>query len=464
MAETDNEQLKVNINGGIFPIWWLRKKSGITTDLLNDKVVTTEKLADGAVTEGKLAEDVKSILGSKTTKTYVDSELAKKVGNGVLAGTDDLESEAVTGPKLASNAVTTGKIAPNTILADDINANAFDDTLAVTRKLADAKVVGDRLALKADKATTYTKSEVDNAVQTLDDELNGKINAKQQDIKAIYVHEDSLITSLADSMIVVHDGNVQVATIFPVAETDDTIGVIYQFEDEWRVVTSSVSISGKTWNQLLNAFDDNSRKLSDKGMSDEQAAQLKKLMDKTFPLSASASISPTGLQEKGTLINVTISAIKAMVDGEEQARTQTTINGIAIAGDTMSYKGVSDSTNYTVKVKIADGREATVTKSVTFVNPTYAGFGLTAASVMSANNKKLVTSAKGTYAATNATGSAAKYIILVPSGVTAPTNFMMGGAPYVMNTSTQVINGVSYTVLTSGGTYANGGSVNIVAS
>lgn len=194
--------------------------------------------------------------------------------------------------------------------------------------------------------------------------------------------------------------------------------------------------------------------------------ELKKLMDKTFPLSASATIQPTTLQEKGTTADVTISAIKAMVDGVEQTdETKFYINGIELTtGNSKSFRNVDDTTTYTVKVKIKDGREATVDKKVTFVYPTYAGFGATAESIMTSTNKKLVTSAKGTYAATNATGAAAKYFILVPTGVTAPTSFTMGGAPYVMNKTTQTIGGVSYTVLESGGTYANGGTVNIVAS
>lgn len=60
--ECDCENMKVNINGGIFPIWWLRKKNQITTDLIADKAVTREKIADGAVNEENLSEELKEWL------------------------------------------------------------------------------------------------------------------------------------------------------------------------------------------------------------------------------------------------------------------------------------------------------------------------------------------------------------------------------------------------------------------
>ena len=47
----------------------------------------------------------------------------------------------------------------------DIEGIATDDTLSIEGGIADAKAAGDALALKADKSTTYTKTEVDQMIE-----------------------------------------------------------------------------------------------------------------------------------------------------------------------------------------------------------------------------------------------------------------------------------------------------------
>lgn len=68
-----------------------------------------------------------------------------------------IPSGAITGPKLGANSVTTGKIAPGTIEASDINQSAFDSTLQEKGKLAEAKVVGDKLKEQGDSINDLAK-------------------------------------------------------------------------------------------------------------------------------------------------------------------------------------------------------------------------------------------------------------------------------------------------------------------
>lgn len=116
-----------------------------------------------------------------TLKTDVANLKSKKVGNGVQAQSDDIASEAITGPKLASNSVTTDKIAPNTILENNINPSSFDDNLATSRKLADAKIVGDKLAEKVDKETgmSLIKSTAADALKLAKKNSSGNLDLEE---------------------------------------------------------------------------------------------------------------------------------------------------------------------------------------------------------------------------------------------------------------------------------------------
>ena len=56
------------------------------------------------------------------------------------------------------------------------------------------------------------------------------------------------------------------------------------------------------------------------------------------------------------------------------------------------------------------------------------------------------------------------FYLLVPEGVTVPTSFTMGGAPYVVDKEIQAINGIRFTVCKSGAHYNEGAPLDIVAS
>lgn len=151
--------------------------------------------------------------------------------------------------------------------------------------------------------------------------------------------------------------------------------------------------------------------------------------------------------------------------------TQITITGNSGSTMTQNSKthGLSESVNintntFTYRAQaIVNGVTLNISTNLNARYPIYAGFGTTASTVaVTANRLTARINANGTYKYTSA--SAGSFFILVPNDITAPTSFTMGGAPYVMNRTTEIINGISYNVFKSGASYASGTTVTIVAS
>jgi hypothetical protein len=96
--------------------------------------------------------------------------------------------------------------------------------------------------------------------------------------------------------------------------------------------------------------------------------------------------------------------------------------------------------------------------------PIYYGFAASAAALaVDANRYAATTTAAHTYEKT-ASADGQHFYILVPSDISALSNFTMGGAPFVMTSSTQTINGISYKVYTSGSVFNSGAKVTVTAS
>lgn len=96
--------------------------------------------------------------------------------------------------------------------------------------------------------------------------------------------------------------------------------------------------------------------------------------------------------------------------------------------------------------------------------PIYYGFGNSPEEVAIHEN---ILSARVSAAATYndaATADGQHFYILVPTDINALSNFTMGGAPYVMNSSTKDIGGVNYHIYESGAVYNSGATVSVVAS
>lgn len=161
------------------------------------------------------------------------------------------------------------------------------------------------------------------------------------------------------------------------------------------------------------------------------------------------NITVTGRMEPNTLTPCTVSIYKG---SDLMASADASV---------VSYTELlTGTTSYNIKA-VYNGTTYTASTRVNAYYPTYYGFGVEYSDVLS--NKNLLSSAKRTYTdAANADG--VYYYILVPDGVSKPSSFTMGGAPFNMGSTNETINGVNYTVFKSGSVFNNGGSVNIVAA
>lgn len=161
------------------------------------------------------------------------------------------------------------------------------------------------------------------------------------------------------------------------------------------------------------------------------------------------SITVTGRMEPNTLTPCTVSIYKG---SDLMASADTSV---------VSYTEIlTGTTSYNIKA-VYNGTTYTASTRVNAYYPTYYGFGVKYSDVLS--NKNLLSSAKRTYTDT-ANADGVYYYILVPDGVSRPSLFTMGGAPFNMGRTNETINGVNYTVFKSGSVFNNGGSVNIVAA
>ena len=161
------------------------------------------------------------------------------------------------------------------------------------------------------------------------------------------------------------------------------------------------------------------------------------------------SITVTGRMEPNTLTPCTVSIYKG---SDLMASANTSV---------VSYTElVTGATSYNIKA-VYNGTTYTASTRVNAYYPTYYGFGVEYGDVL--DNKNLLSSAKRTYVGT-AESDGVYYYILVPDGVSKPSSFTMGGAPFNMGSTNETINGVNYTVFKSGSVFNNGGNVNIVAA
>ena len=96
------------------------------------------------------------------TKSW-DSQITIIETNWSQVFENNIAPEAVTGDKIASNSIDSSKIIDKTIQSDDLNPNAFDETLSTSGKIAPADVVGSKLT-KLESEAIYDVSAHNNGV------------------------------------------------------------------------------------------------------------------------------------------------------------------------------------------------------------------------------------------------------------------------------------------------------------
>lgn len=193
------------------------------------------------------------------------------------------------------------------------------------------------------------------------------------------------------------------------------------------------------------------------------------LQNTVFPLEVSLSLDKPLLEYTGSE-----QSIKATYSIKRKGSPITpTALALSVDGSLVSID-VKQADTVTVKVNkegetqiILTAKHGDLIKSsfskVTMVLPIYYGFGTTETDIAIAANKLSPRlSASGTYAKTSAKDDV-NFIILAPKTLPKLNNFTMGGAPFVMETTSVTINGKDYYMYKSGGIYMSGTTVRVLA-
>ena len=210
---------------------------------------------------------------------------------------------------------------------------------------------------------------------------------------------------------------------------------------------------------------------TDKVMSQKVVTDnLTELQNTVFPLEVSLSLDKSLLEYTGSE-----QSIKATYSIKRKGSPITpTALALSVDGSLVSID-VKQADTVTIKVNkegetqiILTAKHGDLVKSalskVTMVLPIYYGFGTTETDIAIAANKLSPRlSASGTYAKTSAKDDV-NFIILAPKTLPKLNNFTMGGAPFVMETSSVTINGKDYYMYKSGGVYMSGTTVRVQAS
>lgn len=210
---------------------------------------------------------------------------------------------------------------------------------------------------------------------------------------------------------------------------------------------------------------------TDKVMSQKAVTDnLTELQNTVFPLEVSLSLDKPLLEYSGSE-----QSIKATYSIKRKGSPITpTALALSVDGSLVSID-VKQADTVTIKVNkegetqiILTAKHGDLVKSatnkVTMVLPIYYGFGTTETDIAIAANKLSPRlSASGTYAKTSAKDDV-NFIILAPKTLPKLTNFTMGGAPFVMETSSVTINGKDYYMYKSGAIYMNGTTLNVQAN
>lgn len=196
---------------------------------------------------------------------------------------------------------------------------------------------------------------------------------------------------------------------------------------------------------------------------------LTELQNTVFPLEVSLSLDKSLLEYTGSE-----QSIKATYSIKRKGSPITpTALALSVDGSLVSID-VKQADTVTIKVNkegetqiILTAKHGDLVKSasskVMMVLPIYYGFGTTETDIAIAANKLSPRlSASGTYTKTSAKDDV-NFIILAPKTLPKLNNFTMGGAPFVMETTSVTINGKDYYMYKSGGVYMSGTTVRVLA-
>lgn len=335
----------------------------------------------------------------------------------------------------------------------------FGSIYEVNKKFPTGGVAGDFVVIEgwahywnADRATWCVNAERDSYW----DELMTNISDSQKEIKAELGKKADSAT--VDAELV----KVRVSISAEIQDRKDAIAAEAKARNE--AIAAEAQARKESIVQELGEAED--KVISQKVVTENFV----ELQNTVFPLQVSLSLDKTLLEY--TANDQTVKASYS-IKRKDAAITPTSlalsINGVMKdidikASDTISIEINKEGESMVVLTAKLDELVKSATAKVVMVLPIYFGFGTSEVDVAIAGNKLGPrTSAAGVYEKTSAKDRV-NFIILVPKTLPKLSSFTMGGAPFVMTTSSVVINGKDYYMYKSGGVYMSGTTVRVLAS
>lgn len=297
--------------------------------------------------------------------------------------------------------------------------------------------------------------------ESLENEVSDRVAADEALKKAIDAEADARTKAIAAEAKAREDADA--------AETTArTAAIEAEAQARGTAISDEATARSEADKALQTAMDKNVTEL--KGADTEHESRLLALEQSEWPLSLELSINPILIEFTGNEKDTTV-AWKIMRKGVGVTPTVLTFkqDGVALSAELSANGSINAKVNKlgdTVFeiVVTADGMKGSTSKKLTMVLPVYCGFGTSESDVAVDENKLSPrTSASGTYSKTSKKDDV-NFIILVPKTLPGLSSFTMGGAPFVMITSSVVVNGHDYYMYKSGGIYMSGTNVKVQAS
>ena len=383
-------------------------------------------------------------------------------------------------------------------MANDINKEdphykgEFGSIYEVNRKFPTGGVAGDFVVIdgwahywNADRGTWCVNAERDsywdelmtnisNSQKSIKEELGKKADAAT--VEAEMTKIKTSVENEAKERKVAIEAEAQARAAAIEAEAQARAAAIEaEAQARQEAIASEATARSEADKALQASMDENVKELKGnvkdlKGADTQHENRLLALEQSEWPLSLELTLTPSLLEYTGSEKDVSVSW-KLTRKGAELVPTELTITqdgkaltaGLTASGSINAKVNKLGDTLFEISAT-ADSMQKTVINKLTMVLPIYCGFGTSETDVaIDANKLSPRTSASGTYAKTSAKDNV-NFIILVPKTMPGLSLFTMGGAPFVMITSSVVINSHDYYMYKSGGIYMSGTEVKVQAS
>jgi hypothetical protein len=345
----------------------------------------------------------------------------------------------------------------------DINSphykGEFGSIYEVNRKFPTGGVAGDFVVIEgwahywnADRATWCVNAERDSYW----DELMTNINDNQKEIKAEL--DKKADSATVDAELV----KVRASISAEIQDRKDAIAA------EAKARNDAIAAEAQARKEsIVQELGEAENKVISQKVVTENFVELQNTV---FPLQVSLSLDKTLLEFTDTEQTIKASySIKRKDAAITPTSLALSINGVMKeidikASDTISIDVNKEGESIVDLTAKLDDLVKSATAKVVMVLPIYFGFGTSEVDVAIADNKQGPrTSAAGVFEKTS-TKDRVNFIILVPKTMPGLSSFTMGGAPFVMITTSVVINGKDYYMYKSGGVYMSGTTVSVHAS